>query len=436
MLLRFCRLCLTTGVKAGRIGAEKQACYKMNNTLPYYPRSIVGTIKKLSAFFPCVLITGARQVGKSTLLKDILPEGMRYVTLDNVELADEAQRHPLDFLDRMGCPLCIDEIQYAPALFRAIKQRVDENRRPGMYWLTGSQRFRLMKGVTESLAGRLGIVELFSLSQWELAGQGVPAPVFNPAAPQTEGAPLCNRAALTARIFRGSYPELAQHPDLDTALFFQSYVQSYVERDVQDLSQVGNKSAFIKLMRSAAARSGQQPVYSDLARDADVSPKTAKAWVSILEASGLVTLLEPYYVNTTKRLVKAPKIYFMDTGLCCWLLHIRSAAELENSPFLGALTETWAFGQLMRNFHNRGEIPNLSYYRDANGAEVDFLLESGNVLFPIEVKAAETAHAEDLRHVKAIPLGRNTLAAGTVLCAGETMQDLGFGHRSFPISAV
>lgn len=408
----------------------------MNNALPYYPRSIVGAIEKLSAFFPCVLITGARQVGKSTLLKEILPPGMRYVTLDNVELAAEAQQRPLDFLDRMSCPLCIDEIQYAPALFRAIKQRVDENRRPGMYWLTGSQRFRLMKGVTESLAGRLGIVELFSLSQWELAGKGVPAPVFHPGVPPAEGAPLCNRAALAARIFRGGYPELAQHPEMDEGLFFQSYVQSYVERDVQDLSQVGNKSAFVKLMRSAASRSGQQLVYSDLARDADVSPKTAKAWVSVLEASGLVTLLEPYYVNTSKRLVKAPKIYFMDTGLCCWLLHIRSVAELERSSYWGALTETWAFGQLMRNFHNRAEIPNLSYYRDSNGAEVDFLLEEGNVIFPMEVKAAETAHADDLKHCKAIPLGRATLAPGLVLCAAEQGRELGYGHGSYPLSAL
>lgn len=409
----------------------------MSNVLPYYPRSIAAAIDKLTAFFPCVLITGARQVGKSTLLKQILPAGMRYITLDNVELAEEAQRHPLDFLDRMGCPLCIDEIQYAPALFRAIKQRVDENRRPGMYWLTGSQRFRLMKGVTESLSGRLGIVELFSLSQWELAGQGVPAPAFHPASPGTpENAPLCSRAELLFRIFRGGYPELAQHPEMDTGLFFQSYVQSYVERDVQDLSQIGNKSAFVKLMRSAAARSGQQLVYSDLARDADVSPKTAKAWVSVLEASGLVTLLEPYYVNTSKRLVKAPKIYFMDTGLCCWLMRIRSVEELEHSPYLGALIETWAFGQLMRNFHNRAEIPNLSYYRDANGAEVDFLLEEGSVIFPIEVKSTETPHADALKHCKAIPLGRATMAPGIVLCTAAGTADLGYGITAYPLSAL
>lgn len=408
----------------------------MPTSLPYYPRSIAGAIEKLSAFFSCVLITGARQVGKSTLLREILPAGMRYVTLDNMELAAEAQSHPLDFLDRMGCPLCIDEIQYAPALFRAIKQRVDENRRPGMYWLTGSQRFRLMKGVSESLSGRLGIVELFSLSQWELAGKGIPAPVFHPAQPMPQGAPHCSRAELLSRLFRGGYPELAQHPETDPALFFQAYVQSYVERDVRELSQVGNKSAFVKLMRSAAARSGQQLVYSDLARDADVSAKTAKAWVSILEASGLVTLLEPYYINTSKRLVKAPKIYFMDTGLCCWLLRLRSVEELEHSPYLGALVETWAFGQLLRNYCNRAETPNLSYYRDSNGAEVDFLLEEGNVIFPMEVKSTETPHADALKSCKSIPLGRSVLVPGVVLCTAEKETELGFGHRAYPMSAL
>lgn len=412
----------------------------MNERLPYLPRTISRTLQKFSAFFPCVLITGARQVGKSTLLRHLLPAGMRYITLDNIELAAEAQERPLAFLERMGSPLCIDEIQYAPALFRAIKQKVDEDRRPGMYWLTGSQRFRLMKGVSESLSGRLGIIELFSLSQAEAAGAGEEEHPqdehFQPNTVTAEGMPVCDRAELFRRMFRGGYPELIQHPEIDPGFFFQSYVQSYVERDVQELSQVGNKGAFVKLMRSAALRSGQQLVYSDLARDADVSPKTAKAWVSVLEASGIITLLEPYYINTTKRLTKAPKLYFMDTGLCCWLARIRSAEELEHGPLAGAMAETWAFGQLMRRFHHAGIIPNLSYYRDANGAEVDFLLEDGNTLYPMEVKCSSSPHLNDLKGCKAIPLGKSKLGGGLVLCTAETITDLGYGHRSFPLSAL
>lgn len=404
--------------------------------VPYKTRAMRATLEKISAFFPCVLITGARQVGKSTLLRHMLPPGMRYISLDDVELAAEAQERPLAFLERMGSPLCIDEIQYAPALFRAIKQKVDEARRPGMYWLTGSQRFRLMKGVSESLSGRLGIAELFSLSQWEAADKGEATPAFHPSSTTTENAPLCGRSELFRRIFLGGYPELLNHPEAPAEMFFQSYVQSYVERDVQDLSQVGDKGAFMKLMRSAALRSGQQLVYSDLARDADVSPKTARAWVSILETSGIITLLEPYYVNTTKRLTKSPKLYFMDTGLCCWLARIRSAEELEKGPFAGALAETWAFGQLMRRFHNRGVTPSLCYYRDANGAEVDFLLEDGDTLYPMEVKSSSSPHRNDLKGCKAIPLGRKRLAPGLVLCTAETVSDLGYGHFSYPLSAL
>ncbi len=409
----------------------------MNDTPAYLPRTISRTLQKLSAFFPCVLITGARQVGKSTLLQHLLPKGMRYVTLDNVELAAEAQERPLAFLERMGAPLCIDEIQYAPALFRAIKQKVDEERRPGMYWLTGSQRFRLMKGVTESLSGRLGIVELFSLSQAEAVGRGEEKnEAFHPITATAEGMPVCDRETLFRRIFRGGYPELIQHPEIEPAMFFQAYVQSYVERDVQDLTQVGNKSAFVKLMRSAAWRSGQQLVYSDLARDAGVSPKTAKEWVSVLEASGIITLLEPYHINTTKRLTKSPKLYFMDTGLCCWLAHIHSAEELEHGAFAGAMAETWAFGQLLRRFHNAGQMPTLSYYRDSNGAEVDFLLEDGNIIYPMEVKSSSSPHRNDLKGCRAIPLGKAKLGGGLVLCTTETETDLGYGHRSFPLSAL
>lgn len=409
----------------------------MNDRIPYLPRTIRHTLEKMSAFFPCVLVTGARQVGKSTLLRHAMPEGMRYVTLDNVELAAEAQERPLAFLERMGCPLCIDEIQYAPALFRAIKQKVDEDRRPGMYWLTGSQRFRLMKGVSESLSGRLGVAELFSLSQAEVAGLGEEVLPFHPTTAATDGMPVCDRETLFRRIFRGGYPELIQHPETEPEMFFQAYVQSYVERDVQDLTQVGNKSAFVKLMRSAALRSGQQLVYSDLARDADVAPKTAKAWVSVLEASGIVTLLEPYYINTTKRLTKSPKLYFMDTGLCCWLARIRSAEELEHGPFAGAMAETWAFGQLLRRIHNAGKTPNLSYYRDANCAEVDFLWEDGDTIYPMEVKCSSSPHLNDLKGCKAIPLGKTTkLGGGLVLCTAESSSDLGYGHRSFPISAL
>ena len=408
----------------------------MAKSLPYLKRSMTSTIRRLSSFFPCVLLTGSRQVGKSTLLREIMPKGMRFVSLDDVELAEEAQTRPRQFLERMGSPLLIDEIQYAPALFRAIKLKVDENRRPGMYWMTGSQHFRLMKGVSESLAGRLGILELDSMSQWEVEGKGMRVQPFNPASPSVKGAPVCDKHELFKRILRGGYPELIMRPRMSEEDFFHSYLRSYVERDVQDLSQVGNKSAFVKLMRSAASRSGQQLVFSNLARDAQVTDKTAKAWVSILEASGIISLVEPYYVHTSKRLVRTPKLYFRDTGFCSWLNNIHTVEQLEESPLAGAMLETWAYAQLLRNYANRGITPDITYYRDSSGAEVDFLLQEGNVLYPLEVKATEYPHIQDLRHSQAIPSGRCKLAPGMVLSPITKPQDLTHGTIAFPISAI
>lgn len=324
-------------------------------------------VEELSRFYPCVLLTGARQVGKSTLLRHMLPDGMRYLTLDDYQLADVAKGDPMGFLDAYDGPLCIDEVQHAPELFRAIKMKVDANRRPGMYWLTGAQRFHMMKGVSDSLAGRIGIVDLYSLSQREISGDCATAE-YEPATPHESvcEASLCGLRELYERIWRGGYPEVIRHPGM-VYDFFRDYVQTYVERDVRSLSQVGDLGAFVKLMRSAAMRTGQQLVYSDLARDAGVSPKTAVAWISILQASGILELLEPYHVNTTKRLAKTPKLYFTDTGLCCWLAGWCSAEQLMEGAFAGAILETWVYGQLMRSYANAGVRPTISYYRDLGG---------------------------------------------------------------------
>lgn len=403
----------------------------------FIPRSIRHKVEELSSFYPCVLLTGARQVGKSTLLRHILPEGMRYITLDDYQLAEVAKGDPMGFLDAYEGPLCIDEIQHAPELFRAIKMKVDANRQSGMYWMTGSQRFHMMNGVSDSLAGRIGIVDLYSFSQRELCGDDSAA-AFSPAEPRKSvcRASLCGIRELYERIWRGGYPAAVRHPDM-VYDFFRDYVQTYLERDVRSLSQVGDLSAFMKLMRSAAMRTGQQLVYSDLARDAGVSPKTAMAWVSILQTSGILELLEPYHVNTTKRLAKTPKLYFTDTGLCCWLAGWRSADILMESPFAGAILETWVYGQLVRSYANTGVRPCITYYRDLDGAEVDFVLEENGGVYPLEVKRSSAPSESDLRWCRKIPVATwAELKPPTVFCTAEQPRPMMQGAFAFPISGL
>ncbi|MDO5473311.1 MAG: ATP-binding protein [Akkermansia sp.] len=403
-------------------------------------RSMSSKVEELSRVFSCVLVTGARQVGKSTMLQHIMPPDMRYVTLDDYAMSDYAKNDPMGFLEEMGEPLCIDEIQYAPELLRAIKMRVDAaGQRPGMYWLTGSQRFHMMKGVSESLAGRIAIVDLHSLSQREVCGGELCREPFEPerAREMVQKKNLCSSEELYERIWLGGYPMPVVRHGMDVGDYFRSYVQTYVERDVHALTQVGNHAAFVRLMRSAAMRTGQQLVYSDLARDAEVSPKTAAAWLSILQASGIVALLEPYYVNTTKRLSKTPKLYFLDTGLCCWLAGWDSPEQLQNGMFAGAILKTWVYGQLVRSFANAGKRPDLYYYRDREGAEVDFVLLKNGCLYPMEVKRSSSPSMSDLKWTLRIPLGDAfQLKPGIVFCTAQQPVPMSFGSFGFPIQAL
>lgn len=403
----------------------------------YLERSAACKVTELTGYYPCVLLTGARQVGKSTLLRRIMPEGMRYISLDDFQQADFARKDPLGFLESYGTPLCIDEVQYAPDLFRAIKIKVDSDRQPGMYWLTGSQRFSMMKGVSETLAGRIGIIDLYSLSQRELYGDATPAP-FAPGAAANSVCPAsaCGLKELYERILCGGYPELFKMgvPRYD---FFRDYVQTYVERDVRQLTQVGDEAAFVRMMRSAAMRTGQQLVYSDLARDAGVSPKTVAVWISILQSSGIIDLLEPYHVNTIKRLSKTPKLYFMDTGLCCWLAGWRSTESVMESNYAGAILETWVYGQLMRSYANAGIKPAISYYRSHDGAEVDFVLEDDGRVYPIEVKRSATPADADLRWCRKMPVASWSSLQPPVLCyTGEEVRPMSFGAVALPVSAL
>lgn len=405
----------------------------------FYQREAAAKVRELSAQFPCVLVTGARQVGKSTMLKAMMPEGMRYITLDDYRIVEQAQSDPIGLLEAYGTPLCIDEIQYAPQLLRAIKMKVDAEKKPGMYWLTGSQRFRMMKGVSESLVGRIGILELQSLSQREIAGAGQRAVPFGGESasvgmPETAS---CNIEELYRRIWRGGYPALHEDPTRNLHDYFTAYLQTYIQRDVQGLLHITDHTSFHRFIQSAAARSGQQLVYADLARDADVSPNTAKSWVSVLEASGIISLLPPYYINTSKRLTKSPKLYFCDTGLCAWLCRWTSPETLQHGAFAGAILETWVYNQLSRSYTYAGLQPPLYYYRDSNGAEVDFLIIRDGTILPIEVKKSDSPKAADLSAVRSIPTApTDTFLPGIVLCTAQTAFPLSSAARAYPISAL
>lgn len=389
--------------------------------------------------FPCVLVVGARQVGKSTLLKEMLPEGMRYVTLDDFRMLDAARRDPIGFLDYMGTPLCIDEVQYAPDLLRAVKMKVDESGTPGMYWLTGSQRFHMMKGVSESLAGRVGVLEMGTLTQREICGDAQATPFFPSMERMRSLRPeekSCSLSELYARIWLGGYPALHADKIRSRDVYFDSYLQTYLERDVRSLSQVGDLNAFMRLMQSAASRTGQQLVYADLARDADISPNTARNWISILEASGIIGLLPPYYTNTSKRLSKSPKLYFMDTGLCSWLCGWPTPETLLRGAMSGAILETWVYGQLYQALGSRSQRLRLSYYRQNNGTEIDFMLEHEGKLYPMEVKRSSSPSASDLRALVTMPCGALELQPGVVLCTATEMIPLAGGGVGFPVSAL
>lgn len=331
---------------------------------------------------PVILLTGVRQAGKSSLLRKLFPE-REYVTLDKITQAQEAEENPTRFLNRFKGHVIIDEIQYAPSLFRDLKIKVDQARKQTGKWiLTGSQQFTLMQQVSESLAGRISILTLSTLNANELNNSGL----------------LQDQHDM---LWKGGFPEIWSE-NLDAEQFYDDYIQTYLERDLRQILNVSNLRDFRRFLSMLALRTGQILNYSNLAKDIGVSVNTIKSWINALEISGIVRLLVPYYNNLGKRLVKAPKVYFCDNGLVASLLNIHSLEALNDSPHLGNLWENFVFSEFEKNGFSSGK--NIFYFRDQNGVEIDFILEKDAKTFLIEAKNSERHDSRKFNFKKVAPL--------------------------------
>jgi len=403
---------------------------------PYIPRSLDPTLRRAAREFPVVVLTGPRQSGKTTLLQRSFGARHAYVSLEPPDVRAAAEGDPRGFLAVHPPPVILDEIQYAPGLLPYVKELVDAKRsRPGQFLLTGSQNLGMSAAVTESLAGRAAVLRLLPLSWREIAREpGRKLPWERGRAVPEAGV---GSGRLWPAFVRGTYPELAAHPRRDFTLWHSSYVQTYLERDVRSLRQVGDLVEFQRFLRAVAARSAQLLDLSDLARELGVAVNTAKAWLSVLEATYQVFLLRPYHANVGKRLVKTPKLYMADVGLLCYLTGIRTAREAQEGPLCGAIFETAVVSEVIRTLTHHGREPRAHFWRTSAGSEVDLLVEEGARLIPLEAKASATPRprmADGITSLRRDLGGR--ASRGYVVHAGDTELPLGRDAVALPFARL
>ena len=363
----------------------------------YTNRTIGSFLENASKHFKVILLTGMRQVGKTTCFQNISEKGRRYVSFDDPQILSLARNEPHLFFERFHPPLFIDEIQYAPELFPYIKMLVDARDEPGQIWLSGSQQYSMMKNVTESLAGRVAVADMLGFSIYERDDK---AKLQKPFLPSAHPPAVLARRDLTKTyeiIWQGSFPKVVGIEAEQWGLFYSSYVKTYLEHDVRQRVNVGDILAFQRFMCAAAARTAQALNVADIAKSADITVKTAERWLLVLQASGVVYLLKPYFANISKRFSKRPKMYFTDTGLGAYLTEWTSPETLEAGAMNGAFFETFVISEILKSYRHNGKTPNLYYYRDSNNVEIDLLISQDGLLYPIEIKKTASPKKDDVK---------------------------------------
>ena len=387
--------------------------------MSYIKRNLEKVVSQVTKEYPVVLVTGPRQVGKTTMLKKLMEGTDRgYVTLDDLNERSLAKSDPELFLQLHKPPVLIDEVQYAPELFSYIKLNADKSHEPGAFWLTGSQVYKLMRGVQESLAGRVAVLSLTSLSQAEMSGEEMePFTVDMEALAARKNVRTATDAeGIFERIYKGSMPAIVSGENSNSQIYYSSYLSTYIERDVRELSDAIDSLKFLRFITAVAARCSQMVNVAEIARDADINQKQAKDWLGILETLGIIFYLNPYSNNLLKRLVKTPKLYFYDTGLVCYLTKWSSAQTLESGAMNGAVLENYVVAEIRKTYLNCGKEPFMYYYRDKDAREIDIVLEHDGVLNPIEIKKTSNPGTDLTKVFEVLDKSSTPRSKGAIIC--------------------
>ncbi len=401
----------------------------------YIHRSIEKLLVRAAGEFPALVLTGPRQSGKTTVLKKIFEKTYKYVSMELPDVRASANADPRGFLETFSPPVIFDEIQFAPDLLPYIKEFIDANRtEKGLFILTGSQNLLLMEKVTETLAGRAAMLRLLPLTQREAIGEPELSLNWETSEDDRDYQELPFKK-LWQNLTRGFYPELVADPKRDLNLWYGSYVQTYLERDVRTLRQIGDLNQFQSFIRALAARSGQLLSLTEMSRDLGVAVNTIKHWISVLEASFQILILQPYHANINKRLVKTPKVYFVDTGLLCYLCGLKDPEHAASGPMGGSIFETAVITEVYKTLVHRGIIPNLYFWRTSAGVEIDLIIDTGNTLIPLEVKLSSTPQPKMANSIKTIMKDlSDKINHGYVIHTGNSKLPLAPGITALPFS--